>query len=305
MKLLQIKENAEEKKRLVLLLKKVKLELHALETKYKKLDKLAKKELKDVEHLEGSGLSSVFYSILGNKVEKLDKERQEYIAAKLKLDNCKNEITELKKEIDELNLEHNKLGDPESEYLNLINTKKEKLKNKQDSGLIEYEKQLSFYFSQNKEITEAVAAGERVLQGLHYAIQSLQKAKNWGVVDMVGGGLITTAIKHSNIDDSKEMIQGVQVWLRKFKREIADIQISEIPDLNVQLSSFSTFADYFFDNLIFDWVVQSKINRSYEGCVKLQNQVSTIVNQLKKSKSNVGQKYSSIKKEFNSYLENT
>ena len=48
MKLVQIKEKAEEKKRQVLLLKKVRLELHALESKYSRLNSLAKKELKDV-----------------------------------------------------------------------------------------------------------------------------------------------------------------------------------------------------------------------------------------------------------------
>ena len=36
--------------------------------------------------------------------------------------------------------------------------------------------------------------------------------------------------------------------------------------MDLYMDSFTSFADYFFDNLIKDWIVQSKINRSLDGC---------------------------------------
>lgn len=305
MNLLQLKEKTEEKKRLTLLLKKVKLELHAMQIKLAQLTKQLEKELKDVQQLEGSGLTSMFYSFLGNKVEKLDKERQEYLAAKLKHENCVKEVAELESEIEKLNNEILKLGTPEEDYNYLLNEKKVELKNQNDGSLLKFEEHLEFHYSQKKEINEAIAAGEKVLEGLYYAIQYLRQAKNWGIYDMVGGGLLATAIKHSKIDEAKELIHGVQVWLRKFKRELSDVRISEYQDLNIRMDSFSTFADYFFDNLIFDWVVQSKINRSLDGCINMQSQVSKIVDQLKSTEKTATQKYNSTKSEFNNYIENS
>ena len=122
---------------------------------------------------------------------------------------------------------------------------------------------------------------------------------------MVGGGLLATAAKHSNIDEAKKLIHGVQIWLRKFKRELADIQITEMANMDIQIDSFSTFADYFFDNLIFDWVVQSKINRSLEGCERTYSQVSRILSQLKNTNNSFTEKYKSAKTDFTNYIENT
>lgn len=101
----------------------------------------------------------------------------------------------------------------------------------------------------------------------------------------------------------KKEHKSVQVWLRRFKRELADITIKELPEMSVQIDSFSKFADYFFDNLIFDWVVQSKINRSLESCQSVQFQVSKILSKLKSMDKNLLEKYNSTKDEFTNYIE--
>ena len=302
MDLIHLKEKSEEKKRIENQLKKADKELVVEKEKFENLTIQLKKEFTDVQRLEEGGLTSMFYNLLGSKDKKLDKERQEYLAAKLKYDNCKNEIEKLETEIEKLKKQLSEIGTPEIEYKNLLNEKSDQLKTLGDEKFLKYDDLLSYYFSQKKEVNEAIAAGEKVLEGLHYATHALKKAKNWGTVDMIGGGLITTAIKHSNIDDAKEMIHGVQVFLRKFRRELTDINISELPDMNVQIDSFSTFADYFFDNLIFDWVVQSKINRSLDSCLKVKQQVSEIVERLKTADSNITQKYKNTKTEFTNYI---
>jgi hypothetical protein len=40
---------------------------------------------------------------------------------------------------------------------------------------------------------------------------------------------------------------------------------------------FDTFADYFFDGLIFDWIVQSKIDRSLERTIAARDACSRAV----------------------------
>ncbi len=303
--LFQLKEKTEEKKRLESQLKKANENYKLLKEKSLRLTTELKKEFKDVQQLEDGGITALFYSILGNKVEKLDKERQEYLAAKLKYENCKNELEKLELEIKNIEKQISEFGDPEKEYLNKLDKKSLKLKESGDGTFLKYDALLETLFSQKKEINEAIEAGEMALKGLRFAIQSLQKAKNWGIYDMVGGGLLATAVKHSNIDDAKSLIHDVQVWLNKFKRELSDIRIETNRELTVQLDSFTTFGDYFFDNLIFDWVVQSKINRSLEGCETIYKQVLEIVTQLRINDVEITKKYKETKTVFTGYIEKT
>lgn len=303
--LFQLKERVEEKKRLETQLKKTINDYSKTKERLAQLSAQLKKELNDVKQLEEGGVTSLFYSILGNKVEKLDKERQEYLAAKLKNENCINELNKLEIEIKRIKSKITELGDPETKYKTLLNAKSAQLKLTRDDRFIKYERLLENHLQQKSELNEAIEAGEMALKGLRLAIQALRKAKNWGIYDMVGGGLLATAVKHSKMDEAKSLIQDVQVWLRKFKRELSDVNILTNEDLTIQLSSFSTFADYFFDNLIFDWVVQDKINRSLEGCETICKQVLELVTQLRITDVDINQQYKKTTADFTAYIEKT
>jgi len=301
--LFQLKEKTEEKKRLESQLNKAIQELNELNSESLQLRSQLKKELHDVEQLEGTGMTALFYSFLGNKVEKLQKERQEYISAKLKYENGEYGIRHLEIEIERIKDKIAELGNPETKYKYLLDAKSSRLKEKEDKKFIEYESLIETYLLHKNEVNEAIKAGEMALTGLRLAIQTLRKAQNCGTFDMLGGGIIATAVKHSNIDEAKSFILDVQVWLKKFKRELSDVPFADSEELAVQLDSFSTFADYFFDNLIFDWVVQSKINRSLEGCETIYSQVLEMVTQLRITDIDVTQKYKETKADFTTYIE--
>jgi len=304
MNILKLKEQTEEKKRIENLFTIAKVELQTEKEKLNNLSKQLKKEFADVQRLEEGGLTAMFYEVLGSKEKKLEKERQEYLAARLKFENCKKEIQELEFELEKLQKELLSCGSPELQYKQVLADKKSVLKKSNDEKFLKFESQLELFFSQKREVKEAIAAGERALQGLTYAIQYLNKARNWGTLDMLGGGLLVTAAKRSNMNEAQELIHGVQVWLRRFKRELSDIRVQEFSNMDIEMDSFTSFADYFFDNLIFDWVVQSKINRSLKGCEKVYNEVSKIVSQLKRSDSTLTTKYKTTKTDFTNYLEN-
>jgi len=71
--------------------------------------------------------------------------------------------------------------------------------------------------------------------------KSLGSAQGWGAVDLLGGGLLTTTIKHSRISDAKNEIDQAQLLLRKFQRELADVK-----DKNdtIEIGGLATFADF-------------------------------------------------------------
>ena len=52
------------------------------------------------------------------------------------------------------------------------------------------------------------------IKGLKLTLESIRKAQNWGTFDMLGGGLLVTALKHSKMNDAKALIHDVQYWLQ-------------------------------------------------------------------------------------------
>ena len=96
-----------------------------------------------------------------------------------------------------------------------------------------------------KEKREAIEAGRRALNSLQTAKENLNSAKNWGLVDMFGGGFFTTMLKHSKMDQAKQNMEQAKYDLRNFSRELNDVNMA--CNLNIDTGDFLSFADYFFD----------------------------------------------------------
>ena len=126
-----------------------------------------------------------------------------------------------------------------------------------------------------KEKREAIEAGRRALNSLRTAKENLNSAKNWGLVDMFGGGFFTTMLKHSKMDQAKRNMEQAKYDLRSFSRELNDVNMA--CNLNINTGDFLSFADYFFDGFVVDWVVQDRINnakRQVEEAIRRKSPVS-------------------------------
>lgn len=108
----------------------------------------------------------------------------------------------------------------------------------------------------NKELNEAIRAGETALFSLKAAKKQLNSASNWGLLDLFGGGNVSGLIKHMKVNNANNCLYRAKADLTSFRRELSDID-TYIPDLEV--GAFLTFADFFFDGLLADIIVQSKI----------------------------------------------
>ena len=110
------------------------------------------------------------------------------------------------------------------------------------------------------EIYEAINSGQRALESLYAARDELQKARNWGIVDMFGGGMFITYAKHNKINQAKNCIAQAQQEMHRFGRQINNVNAFAGVDLGI--SDFLVFADYFFDGIVADFMVQQKINEA-------------------------------------------
>ena len=129
-----------------------------------------------------------------------------------------------------------------------------------------------------REIDEAVRAGRQAAFDLDSAGGKLESAGNWGVYDMLGGGMLATAIKHSRMDEARDLMYQAQCALSRFRSELADVKVQA--DLGLEVGAFETFGDYFFDGLLFDWMVQSKIRDSQDSVNETRSRVEAALGKL-------------------------
>ena len=276
-----VKEKMRKKEKWEVRLKNVLETIKDEEEKLQHVQHQFEKEQKDVDRLESLSVASIFYALIGQKLEKLDKENQELIAARLKLQEATKTAADLKEESKELQEKLSTVANIETEYQSLL-MRKERLIHSQDpvlgqklDALLELETDLH---SSLKEYEEAIEAGEKARYSLEKALESLDSAKGWSTFDMFGGGMISTAIKHSHIDDSRDEIHHAQRALRHFQEELKDVEM--VSEGNLEIGGLLTFADYFFDGIIVDWFVHGHIQDSYEQTSKTLNQVASILSQL-------------------------
>jgi DNA repair exonuclease SbcCD ATPase subunit len=240
-----------------------------------------RKEQKDVDRLKGISFGALFYSMIGRKAEKLSEEEAELLQVKLKYDEAAATVNDLEAELTELKRELADLRFIDAEIEAALEEKRKLIQETSPSLAAELQlltDQEAEEQANLKELQEAASAGRSVISALDRARERLESARNWGTYDMLGGGLIATAVKHSRIDDARSAIHAAQNRLRRFRTELQDVQ----RDVNVEIEigGMLTFADYFFDGLITDWIVQGRIHQSLNQINEKRSQIGRIVAEL-------------------------
>ena len=129
----------------------------------------------------------------------------------------------------------------------------------------------------DRERQEAIDAGERALDSLYGVRKELESAGNWGLLDMFGGGMFTTFVKHSKMNDAQRYMERAKRDLAAFSRELADVSET----LNINSGDFLTFADYFFDGFVADMMVQSRIRDAQRQVDDAIYRVESILSRLR------------------------
>ena len=98
-------------------------------------------------------------------------------------------------------------------------------------------------------------------------------------MDLLGGGMVSAFIKRSRMKEAQSLMDEAKRDMQEFRRELGDICMDE--NLNVKTGEFLTFADYFFDGILADWLVQDRIQKARDQAAEAVRRVEEILSQLK------------------------
>ncbi len=126
------------------------------------------------------------------------------------------------------------------------------------------------------QVKDAIRAANEALEHLHEAADQLGSAESWGIFDMLGGGILATAAKHSRIDDAMEEVEAAQSAISLFSKKLAVLSKSAAGDQGI--GDFLKFTDYVGGGILADYLVQRKI-------YQLQTIVEQTITEVEKIKS--------------------
>lgn len=263
-----------------------------------------RKEQDDVDKLEKGGVHAFLLTLIGHKEERLDKERREALAAKLQYDQARSDLEYLENKLNGLIRERDGLRDAPEQLEALWTEKAELVKTmggQTGARLVELDRQLSDVTHQQKELEEALSAGENAKRLLGQVQDDLDSARSWGTWDMLGGGLIATMAKHDRLDSAQSSIRAAQRALSDFRTELADVSQLQVP--SIQIGEFATFADYFFDGIFSDWYVQSSIKKAQEGVSDVHMKLTAALRDLEAASQDLNDQQASLKREREELLD--
>ena len=302
-KLKALQEKISRSRQLSSMLKELRGQRDTIAARVRELEAIKVDEQADVDRLEGRSLASFFYNVIGKMDERLNKEREEAYAARVKYDAAARELEAIDGDIQRCESELSGLRGCEREYEATLREKANAVKSAggaRAEEILKLEERHAYLESQKKELREAISAGNSARSTAESVLSSLDSAEGWGTWDLLGGGLLADMAKHSHLDEAQGAIERLQSQLRRFKTELADVTIHA--DMQVNVDGFLRFADYFFDGLFADWAVMDKISQSQSQVQSTKSQIDSVLARLNSMMSAAEREQAQIKSKLDALV---
>ncbi|WP_147614727.1 hypothetical protein [Treponema pectinovorum] len=128
------------------------------------------------------------------------------------------------------------------------------------------------------QIRDSLNTVNKLISLVEQAEKQFKSARNWSFLDILGGGTITDLVKHYKLRKAGNIMNEVNYYLQQLSVQLGNINIPA--DYRMQIGSFLTFADFFFDGIFVDAYMTSKIMKSLE-------QIRNLLNKLHQAKDSL------------------
>ncbi len=226
---LRLGEAVRRRDRLVRQLASAQAEADRLQAQLRMLENSLTKEERDVEKLEGTSLTRLLFSALGKAEERLDKERQEALEARLRVEAKAAELESTQDEVDRLREELAPLSEVDAEYERAFMGKLARVRLQGDETAQHLETLIAEVTQATavvQEIDEAISAGAWAERHLHEAIKNIETLEEEAAALVVASAVVFTIEMSTSIPTPQRLEHNLRAaygWIGRYARELADI----------------------------------------------------------------------------------
>jgi len=251
------------------------------------------KEQQDIAKLGKFSFTNKIKAWTGKWDEQMEKELAEAAEAELKYNEAEKTVMDLKMETEKLRKE---MQNPDFTYIDedwadFLQEKEIWIRQNDSVANSTLQKIADVRVSLRsmmRELGEAEEAGRKAIRALDAALNKLGSAEGMSMWDtFLGGGLIVSAIKYSEINSSEDLIHRAQRALRHFETELMDVQNIAAESFTINKKDIFTFTDLFFDNIFSDWMVHSRITDAKSKLNQVLQDVRRVLDGLARKKDEV------------------
>jgi hypothetical protein len=280
-------------------------ELNKLDKKINIQISILNKEQNDVDKLENNSIDKLVFTILNNYEKKYDKEVSELESASLDYDRLledrryyEDKLKDLTKEFESINVNNE----------DLLLAKRDKLRELANDPAISkkissFTEEINNINSDVIEVNEAYSIGQQAVTRLNDIKRQLDSAEGWGLFDIMGGGMVSSLIKHERMNQAKTEINRLKKLLKSYENELADVDYAE--HLDIEIDGFIAFTDIFMDNIFSDFSSLNSIKKAKIQVENTYNRVYDIQERLYKFKLELANRKKELTIEIDNLILNT
>ncbi len=217
-------------------------------------------EYRDVERLESLSVQALFGKVLGDKADRLEKERQEYLEAVLALKQSYKAFELL--QFEEQVLQEKTIAIPQKQALIKSLLKEQDhnlLDDPQKMGWLRLFEAMERARKMAVDVQEAKEIGQSCQERAIFIIQLLQEAadlREWEKSRWDPD----YAVEKTKVDQALDEFYRLYQELQTFELEVEDLQLNaRLPTVST-IGLFEDSVSIYHNNLINDWVVKNRIS---------------------------------------------
>lgn len=274
-----------------------------LEEKMLELSVEHNREVQDVQDLKGLTMTSILSSLSGTKQKNLEKEQREAEEAALQLEEAQKVLEKVEKELQFVDQEVRRLRGSKEKYETALKEKAAQMEAAGvQTGFSDLEEKLGNLETESIEVTDVLQLGNALRWQLHHIMEILQSARNWGRMDLIGGGSISSALKRERMEETRKALAELDVILGYFRKKFRETPV--ISRISYEEWGNDLFvADFLLDGFVIDALVQVDIVDCQAEMERLYEQTEMICKSLRQRAESIRQQKEVLQKQWLEYME--
>ncbi len=263
-------------------------------------------ESEDVDRLDNKTLGNYLLGLSHRMDKKRQKEEEELLQAKRKLEETRGEQTYLRRELADLEQQMAAAQQAGRLWEQGLRERLEWLEKPENSARrAEYRQiqtEIDSQQNQTTEIDQARTVARQAAATAEAMLEQLASAENWSTYDVwFNGGLISHAAKYNHLDAVSDMANQLTAQINDLRRELADIH----QDIGLSLNEYSggtRVLDFFFDNIFTDLSVRDRIRDDQASVGQARDRLRRLDQDLERSLEQVRRNMAQLAAKQEQYL---